>query len=298
MARIDVEAWIPEEWGGPVITKVLQTSAVEAVARREPMATDTRHVLRTADADIAVVAKGAAYGEDASTNDEVLLSAKKFGRIIRIAQEDIADTSTVANVLETKRLTWFSSYAKMIDNAALGVTAASNGTTIPFTSVYRAVSQYSSGVNLTQTAGATTYADLSKTLANVEGGDYWSEGSTVVIAHPFFKSVIRDIVDGENRPVFQPGAETTPDTLFGYPIRWSLGAKTSATATNNPSAGNPLLIVGAADLLILGVRSGPESMVSTEAAFNTDEYELKVRARRGFAVGDPAAFSVIEVTAP
>jgi hypothetical protein len=46
MARQTFEDWIPEEWGGAVVTKVRAISAVEALARHEPMTTDTKHVPR------------------------------------------------------------------------------------------------------------------------------------------------------------------------------------------------------------------------------------------------------------
>lgn len=44
MARQTFEDWIPEEWGGAVISKIRATSAVEDLARHEPMGTDTKHV--------------------------------------------------------------------------------------------------------------------------------------------------------------------------------------------------------------------------------------------------------------
>lgn len=298
MARNTYEDWIPEEWTGPVITKVNQTSAIESLATRIPMGTDTKHVPRSGGVDVTYVAKGSAYPEDESANDQVLLEAKKFGRIIRIADEDIDDINYVS-IVEGKRVEWGSSYAKFIDNATLGVTAAANGSSVPFTSVYRAVQQYNGGAQLTQTAGAATYADLSLASKVVEGSDYFDEGGTVVIAHPAFKGVIRDLVDLQGRPIFQDGAGATPGTLFGLPIRWSLGAKTSATATSSPG-GNPLLITGPRNMLLLGIRSGPESKFAdadSGPAFGTDEALVKMRARRAFAVGQASAFSVIEITA-
>jgi hypothetical protein len=98
-------------------------------------------------------------------------------------------------------------------------------------------------------------------------------------------------------PVFQQGAGASADTLFGYPIRWSLGARTHATNTDTPT-GNPLLVVANRTQLILGVRSGPESFVAdgnTGAAMLTDETLLKMRARRGFALGHEKAASVLEL---
>jgi hypothetical protein len=74
VARNTLEAWIPEEWDSSrVIQSMLQVSAVESLAARIPMGSDTKHVPRTAGMGVDVVAKGGAYGEDTSLNDEVLL---------------------------------------------------------------------------------------------------------------------------------------------------------------------------------------------------------------------------------
>ena len=303
MARNTMEAWIPEEYGGAVIQRVERMSAVEALGRPEPMGTDTRHVPRAGEVDVEFVAKGAAYNEDQATNDEVLLTARKFGKVIRIADEDLQDTTGNVNVLETKKVDWATSYGKFFDNATLAVTAAENGTTVPFTSVYKAVRTSNAATGYTAdnnyvSGTAATYSLLSSTLGKVEGGDYFDLGEVVVIAHPAFRGLLRGILDAQNRPIFMEngGNNDTPETLFGVPIRWSLGAKTSATATKAPT-GNPLLIIANKNLLIVGKRSGPESVVAgadTGAAFLTDEALLKLRARRGFAVGNENGVAVFE----
>lgn len=309
MARQTFEAWIPEEYSGPVLAKMTEISAVEAYARPEPMATDTKHVPRSGGATFqGAIAKGAAYPEDATTNDEVLLTARKLGEVVRVADEDVKDISTVANVIQTKQLDWARAYAVGFDNATLGVTAAENGGTIPFTSLYKALSTTNAATGYTAndnkitsiTAVAVTYADLSNLLGLVEGGDYWDDGSAVIIAHPAYKKALRGIVDTTGRPLFgeSMGANGSPAyNLLGVgEVRFSLGAKTHATASSTPS-GNPLLFVGNPRFLIKGVRSGPEYMVAgadSGAAFLTDEHLLKMRVRRGFAVAHEKAWAVLE----
>lgn len=303
MARNTMEAWIPEEDDSQVIQRVNQLSGVERFARRVPMNSDTKNHPRSAGVGVDVVQKGGAYGEDESLNDAVILKARKFGKAVRIAEEDIDDT--LVDVLTTKQIDWATSYAKALDNAALGVTAAENGTTVPFTSVYRALSQantdtgYEANANIVPTAGDLTYTLLSEGLSKLEGGDYFDEGSSVVIAHPVFRHALRGIKDDQGMPIFVQGLAGTPDTIFGVPVAWSQGAKTSATATHSPG-GNPLIVFANRDYMLLGVRSGPESVFidgRDGLSALTDESILKMRARRGFAVGHEGAFSVIELTA-
>ncbi len=264
MARNTFEDWIPEEWDSAVIQRVQQMSAVDSLARHYPMGTDTRHVPRSAGVGVEGVSKGGTYGEDTSVNDDVLLTARKAGKMIRIADEDLEDSNVA--ILEQKRVDWATSYAKYFDNATLAVTAAESAPTVPYTSVYKAVRTTNSDTSYTAddnyvataTGSAITYDNLSEVLGLVEGGDFWEEGMTSVIAHPNYRQRLRGIKDDQNMPVFvrgQGGDAGTPDTLFGHPITWSLGAKTSATATDNPT-GNPLMIVCNRDFLAVGDRSG------------------------------------------
>jgi HK97 family phage major capsid protein len=302
VARNTYEAWIPEEDSSEVIQRVNQMSAVEAFASPEPMSSNTKSIPRSAGVGVAVVDKGGAYSEDTSTNDDVVLTAKKLGKAIRIAEEDIDDS--LANIISTKQRDWATSYAKLLDNATLAVSAAP-GAGVPFSSVYYTLTQtdaalgYTANDNVTTAAsGGVTYDDLSLVLGDVEGGDYFDLSRMVVIGHPSYRGTLRTIKDDQNQPIFvrgQQGDAGSPDTLFDLPVHWSLGCRVSATATDAPT-GKPLLIVANADFLRLGRRSGPESIFidgRDGLSALTDESILKMRARRAFALGHPKAAAVL-----
>jgi HK97 family phage major capsid protein len=306
MAAINVNAWIPEEYTSAVIQRINQTSVVESMARQEPMGTDTRRVPRSGGAKVGPIAKSQAYPEDDTPNDDVVLTARKMGQAFRIADEDLGDS--LVNVLSTKQSDWATSYGKFFDNATLATTGAENGTTVLFSSVYNELNTtqtingelYTAGDNInahTFIGDSTDYDALSDFLALVEEGDYW-DGDLLVVAHPAFRSVLRKIKDDNGDPTFVQGREGTPDTLFGYQLRWSRGNRTSATNTANPT-GNPLLTAVNRDLLIKGNRSGPESMFidgRTGVGALTDESILKMRARRGFKLGHPRGAAILEKT--
>jgi HK97 family phage major capsid protein len=304
VARNDVDAWIPEEYGSDVLTRVRQMSGMERFARRETMTATTKHVPRSAGAGVAVVAKGDAYGEDESLNDDVVLIARKFGRVFRLAEEDLDDT--LPNVIAVKQTDWATSYAKAIDNACVATTGASNGGSVPFTSVYRALSQanadtgYVAGAHIISTAGPVSYDDLSNVLSLAETGDYFDPSEMVVLAHPAYRGFIRTVKDGQGMPIFTPGqfAQGQEDRLWDFPINWSLGLKTSAANTDAPT-GNPLLMIANRRFLILGDRSGPESVTvdgRDGASMLTDETLLKMRARRAFVLGHEKAAAILEQT--
>jgi HK97 family phage major capsid protein len=296
-----LEAWIPEEWEtSKVVQTMQQMSAVEDLSSPIPMGSDTKHVPRTAGMGVDVVDKGGAYGEDTSLNDEVLLTVKKIGKAARIAEEDIDDS--VADVISAKMVGWAKSYAKFMDNACLAVTAAP-GTGVPFASLYYLLATtdnnigYTGNSNITvaATAGAPTYAEFSTAIGNVEAGDYFDPGSMVAIAHPAFRKSLRGVLDTQNRPIFLEGLSGTPDTIFGVRVRWSLGARTSPTATATPT-GRPIAAFVNPELMLLGRRSGPESVFidgRDGLSALTDESILKMRARRAWAYGHPAGAAIL-----
>lgn len=304
MARSVVDAWLVEEQGSDVIRVVSQTSVIETEAAPEPMRSYTKTIPRSGDVTVDVVPKGSAYGEDVGTVDEITITARKFGKVMRLAEEDLEDE--LVDILNEKKTAWASAYAVTIDNACLGTNAAANGTTVPFTSVYQAVRSadasvgYTANANYVATGGTgapVTYANLRALVARWEASPFFDPNQALAIAHPSFKDAFRGIVDNQGRPIFVDPTSGAPAQIFGYNMKFSLGAKTNATATNKPT-GNPFIALGNRNLLRLGKRSGPESVVidgrnGTSAL--TDETLLKMRARRGFAVGDVRGWSVLEL---
>lgn len=317
--------WIAVESGDVAIQALMQNSAVEALGRPEPMATDTKQVPRSGDFAIAAVAKGSAYGETSGVQDYVQLIARKAGGVLRVAEEDLSDAGP--DILETKRFGAARNMAKFFDNATLGTSAAENGTTVLYTSVYKALRTTNSAsgtyaytadanyvaFNRTTTASAALgYTVLSNAIGLYEESDFFDEGQGFVIASPAWKAGLRNIVDSFGRPIFNEatagaGDGVARDRLFGYPVTWSQAAKVSATNTHNPT-GNPLLIIGNRDYLIKGMaRLSPEiatpnpgfaiQRASKGVGFLTDEALMKAAMRRGFVLGTEKAFVVVERTA-
>lgn len=280
----EANGWIPEPASSEVLTRVYSGSAVEATARRVTMTSRTVSVPRFAASGVDIVAEHAVIPVKDATLDEVVLTAVKFANRFAISIEDQRDA--VVDAIQAYKLSWADSFATTLDNAALGVT----GTGGPFNSVYR---EAGAG-NRLSTAGPLTYEDLVDAFGALEQGQNGAD--LVVIAHPAFKMELRNLKDADGlRVVDSPLGEGVP-TIFGHELRFSNGARTSAAVTDAPT-GNPLLVVGSKSNLILGVRDGIESAVSDEARWETDEVELKMRARRGFVVADGASFRVIEKTA-
>lgn len=281
----EANGWIPEPGANEVLQRDAVTSAVEAVARKVNMTSRTVSVPRFAAQGVDVVPEHAVIPIKDATLDEVVLTAHKFADRFAISIEDQQDA--VVDALNAYKKEWLDNYAITLDNACLGVT----GTGGPFESVYRAVG---AGRRLA-TAGALTYEDLVDVIGDMETN---RKGGLVVIAHPSFAMSLRNLKDADgDRVVATEGVlGASVPTIFGHELQFSFGARTNATYTDSPT-GNPLLVVANKSGLILGVRSGPESQVSDQPQWATDHVELKMRARRAFALASADSARVIELTA-
>lgn len=312
-APININSWIPIEYDSDVVQRVLMESVIEREARRVVMGSKTKSIPRSAGVTVTV---GTTYTDDASTNDEITLTARRFISRVQIDEDDLADAETRMDVLGTKALDWAISYADVFDNACLGVTATETGTaTAPFTSAYKRLRTTDSGLGYTADdnystwdddlislpttpAGTSLYERLSLIFKKVEVGKYWSQPDMIVIAAPGWRDALRLCVDAQGRPIFTSGGglpgNGTPDTLFQTPIMWSRGCKTSPTLTGSP-AGNDLLYFVNRRYLARGDRSGPETLTDdARAQDDSDNYAIKFRARRAFQLTHPNAASVLE----
>lgn len=300
-AADNFDDWIPEETDSAVIQRVAQVSAVEAWGRHTPMNTATKKEPRSSGMEVKTLGKSGQYTSSNDENDDVLLTARKHTGLLTVAEEDLNDSA--ADIIAAKERDWATSYAKYFDNATLATTAAENAPTVPYTSVYYALTQtnattgYTANDNIvgTVTAGEVTYDELSEALGRYEDGDYFDESMSVVIAHPTFRKQLRQIKDDQGQPIFvrgQGGDAGTPDTVFDIPVRWSNGCRLSATATAAPT-GAPIMVFGNRDFLIVGDRSTVETQPIPAAISTTDEANVKIRVRKGFAIGHEKAFAVL-----
>lgn len=290
----ETNGWIPEPIQGPVLQKVLRTSAVEAAGRRVQMTTRTVRVPRHDASGVDVVADSATIPLLDATLDEVTLTALKFANRHSISVENSRDA--VANEIDVFKLRWASNFAVKLDNAALGATGGVFGTGA---SVYEAVKAAETadgvvaGTYHQSTAGNLTLAELAKAVGDMESSE-WSD-DLIVIAHPKFAMQLRNLTSTAGFPILHDPLQAGVPSLYGHDVYFSKGAVASTGSSDQPT-GNPLFIVGSKRNLILGVRDGVESALSDQASWATDNIELKVRARRAFACADGHAFRVIELT--
>lgn len=318
--RQDVDVWKPVEVGGDVIKELNRVSVMESEARAEPMSSDTKRVRRSGDFDVAGVAKGAEYGFDTNTNDYVEMIAAKVGGARKFAEEDLGgDVEGGTSLLAETEQQAANALAVTFDQGTIGTTAARNGTTVLWPSIYYTLTQananlplgpYVANANIAQwyntdveADGKSGYRAISNFLALYEEGPYADEGNTIAMASPAWKRVLRNVLDANGRPYWQDGQ----DNLFGYRVRWTVGARKHATTTSKPT-GSPLLVIANKNLLIKGMAKLTPQMVNANPGvaiqraingigFLSDEAIFKAAMRRGFVLGEPRGAAVLEYNA-
>lgn len=304
--------WIPVGTDPNVIEQVKQNSFIETFAIGTPMTTRTKWTPRSGGVKMARAAAGAGgYTKDTtSIQDSVLLTVDKFGVVVDLEDEDLQDTS--ANIVESLTNGAAASYARLIDNVSIGVTAAHGTSGWNFDALYYLLTQAdtatgylaNSNIVIAATAGAPTYFEFSNALGKIEGSAKWYDPANVVIgAHPLFRRMLRGVLDLQNRPIFlessagqSGGAYGVGDTLFGYPLRWSSGLATSAIGEELP-AGKPLMVFANRNLIKRGDRSMLEAKYAdadtSGYGFDSDVAGLKFRARKAFVPGALPGFAIL-----
>jgi HK97 family phage major capsid protein len=166
-----------------------------------------------------------------------------------------------------------------------------NGTGSPFTGVFRATASTFGNLVRCTTGATITYANLLSTVYGIDqnylNGASWFMHRTVLAS-------VMGILDGQQRPIFQPAFGGTPATLLGYPV---VVVENAPTASVSDAA--PLAILGNLDGSIIGDVMGMEVKILTEAtidATNLAQYDLtgiRVIARCGFTSGQVNRYSLL-----
>lgn len=308
--------WIPVGTDPQVIQQIQQQSFIETFGVPEPMATRTKWTPRSGGVKMQRAASGpGGYAHDTSgTNDSVLLTLDKFGVVVDLEYEDLKDTAS--NLVKTKTMDAAASYARLIDNVCVGVTAAKASSGWNFDSLLYLLGQdeaatgYTGGTNIVTaaTAGSATYDEYNSVLGKVEASAKWCDPTDLVVgAHPLFKRYLRGVKDGDGRPIFlessnggAAGTAGTGTTLFEYPLRFSYGLIETAGGADTGSGvvlGRPLLVIGNRNLM----KRGDGEDLSAKYAdadtsgygFDGDTSGLKFRARKAFVPGALPGFAIL-----
>lgn len=307
MAGVNVNAWIPVQYGGALFKKFTEASVLFRVTggpggRQEPMTSRTKTVPKEGDVAVQFTAKGATYGLDNGTVGTIDLVAKKMTAAVPLDDEDIKDSQGFVNTVQAKRDGAVRGFARLLDNAAFCVTGtptAEPDMSVPYNSLYRQVAGYLGGANIqTWDQSSGTAAELRSAVletVDIAENSEWADDNLVVMINPAFRQYLRNqTIDGSNGlPIWS----TAENTILTHPVEWGRGLRKTAVATQNPT-GNPLMIVGPKAMVVAGLREQLAWRVTDAqtgiGALSDTSYVLAAQ-RVGFNIGDASAFGILEI---
>jgi HK97 family phage major capsid protein len=321
MAAVDISQWIPEEWGGALIERYRNTSAVDAAAgRREPMTTDIKKIPKDSDASVQFTATGQTYAQDATAAVRVQLDAAKLTHLSAFNEEDLSDSSAFVNAMNAKKLDATSNLALLFDNACLAVTGAMASTpALPYASVYNTVATLAAaniielGTGTPANVKGNTRTSVLNALQIAENSQ-WASEDLIWIASPAFRSYFRGLDSSGSQgvnlfagPMGGAPGNLAQSPIAGYPVYYSRSARLAATATYAPTAGigvkgtvgNAIAVLVPRRQLIVGDRAPLESQYSPPTngiGMLSDTAYMKMRRRAAFILGEASAAAVIEIT--
>lgn len=307
MAGVNVNAWIPIQYGGPLFKKFTEASVLFRVTgggggRTEQMTSRTKTVPKEGDVAVQFTAKGATYGLDNGTVGTIDLVAKKMTGAVALDDEDIKDSAGFVNTVQAKRDGAVRGFAQLLDNAAFAVTGtptAEPDMAVPYDSLYRQVTNYLGGANIqTWDRSSGTAAELRAAVLetiDIAENSAWATNDLVVLVNQSFRQYLRNqTIDGSNGlPIWS----TAENTIMNHPVQWGRALRKTAVATQNPT-GNPLMIVGPPSLIVAGIREQLAWRVTDAqsgiGALSDTAYVLASQ-RTGFNIGDASAFGILEL---
>jgi hypothetical protein len=317
--------WNPQPWSGKIPKRVINQSALLAIARSSggqfrTMKTRTETGPLWADMDVRAYGRLEQIDLQSPTAGEISLRARKVEGMAQIAEEDLAEGGNYDyDILENLRETAASNTAIYFDNSGIGTSgAATTGETNiirPYRSIYTTVREDAPDnyVTVAKAANAAAYRSAIKDLIETAEQSDWFDGDLVITASLAWKSYLRDLpIDGSNGA---PLWDQNQDTIYGHRIHWSRGARLASaagagTATSKPT-GNHLMTIGPRALHIAGSApfkvgnpAVPQVFLTdptTGLGMRDDSLYFKIRCQLAFAVGDAldegtttSAFGVLE----
>ena len=247
--------------------------------------TDTMTIpSKNAGVTFASVAENASITSSKPTLSYIQLLAQKFGGIVVLANELLADANVdIQNYI-------ISLFAEAIGTAEDQQMFAGTGS--PFTGVFATTHTYGNE-EAAATLSAISYTNLVDVVYGVDqkylSGAKW-------LMHRMTFSEIRKLTDDEGRPLVTDPYAGSPATLFGFPV---------TLVENAPytGAGQAVALLGNFNNTIIGdkgtisISLSNDATVDSTSLFQYDLSAIKITERIGFSAGLVTAYSAITINA-
>lgn len=227
----------------------------------------------------AIVGESTALAEADSAFSKVTLGAYKYGQLLQVSNELLADTGVdLVGFLGRD-------FGRALGRATETHYVRGSGTNQPQGACVASV--VGTGVTTQAVAtGVPSVANITDLVYSVE--DIYRDGGAAFLMQDSFAGVIRKVVDTTGRPIWQPSMIAgEPDTLMGYPI-----FRTPFLSAVGTAAGTPMAFGNFREGYVIRDVGSVRIERSDEYAFNVDQVTWRAVLRTDARVRDQRAINV------
>ena len=202
---------VPPEYANKILNNINQYDETLGLMKKWPMARDVEYIpiLSTASSASWTSAEGGSKGNTQPVFSQLTLTAKELAAVVVVTERLLA-TTNIAGLMGIIQDDLVSAFAKSKVQTYFGY--ADDGT---FT------------YDLTDDAGnSVAFGDNDDLLADISEAIQYLEvngnkGPFAFATHPAVRHQLRTLRDDNGAPMLNPATANSPETLFGYPIKYS-----------------------------------------------------------------------------
>jgi len=204
---------VPPEYSAKILNNIMQYDETLSLPRKWPMSRDVEYVplLSTASSASWTSAEGGNKGNTQPVFGQLTLTAKELAAVVVVTERLLA-TTNIAGLMGVIQEDLIRAFAKSKVQTYFGY--ADDGT---FT--YDLTDDTPAAHTIAYGTGADLLVDISSALQAIEEDGF--KDNIAFATHPAVRHQLRTLRDDNGLPMLNPATANTPETLFGYPIKYS-----------------------------------------------------------------------------
>lgn len=212
---------VPEEYSSKLLSKINEYDETLGLMRKWPMVRDVEYIpqLTTASSASWTSAEGGNKGNTQPVFGQLTLTAKELAAVV-VVTERLLMTTNVPGLIGIITDDLVQAFSKQKVQTYFGY---ANDGTFTYDMTNDAANSVAYGTN------DDIFGDISQSLQDLESNGF--KDNIAFATHPAVRHQLRTVRDDNGLPILNPATANAPETLYGYPIKYS----TYFTTTGSPA---------------------------------------------------------------
>lgn len=203
---------VPGPLANQIISNINAQSGLIQLLRKWPMTSITEKIpiLATGSSAAFVTAEGGAKANTQPAFGQITLTAEELAAVV-VVTERLLMTSNISNLIDVIQEDLVNAFVSAKEKEYTGYGGS------VFT--HNLSSYTPAGHTIAAGTGDDLLVDISNALGAIEEHGYYS--NIAFVTHPAVRAKLRNLRTTDGIPILQPAVAGAPETLFGYPIKYS-----------------------------------------------------------------------------